>query len=327
MYQTFSKKDNKEKKIPLKYGILEKILGGAEMTVVKIPIPYEQFLTRHPSFNLEKPTQLAQYTDPTLAKVYEVYEVTYGEKIYLLKQTNDTEITALKFLQEANQALPVPSLRQTFTANQKTWLLREFYDGETLEEFTAASAQPLASALGKMTNTFYTTTKKTDLGQRETTRWEKRKSYLTAYPEFSAIIQKFLARQQNIPQTFVTDDLLPLNVLNTVQGPLFFDWDCACWGSYVSEVGRFCAFFVLPLSSGYYHSTPEIVASLLQEYYAALLPCAQKKIPYETYLQDVFEEVTHQYLLCIHDATSAEKYICAWQQWCQNFWSPILKKG
>lgn len=243
-------------------------------------------------------TKILRFVDPELEKEYDAFLVeTTGERS-VLKKAEENEVAANQRLASAGKDFAVPKLKQAFNHQGQDWLLTEYVTGSDLQVLNQNGAVAVGEALSRIHSSFYTT--------NELPVHEGAKKLLNKLPNNSALATaylNYLERLASIPQTFIHDDFLPINVVSDGVKTIIIDWGYGRMGSYMTDVARFYAFYspsretagkgLTFLDDGNY------VEMFLESYYENLTAGLAKELTKEQFEQDLQLEVLHQYLLNI----------------------------
>lgn len=168
-------------------------------------------------------TQLKHEEDNEL---YQVWRINTNNEIYILKEAKGDE----RYIYAAISGVyknSVPKIYQTVTADEKTYLLMEYVDGEDL---CRCDRGKLTLALDSLINM-----QKETWGMQEIDGLEnffekslatrKNRGKYLGDPLLEEAYEKFLELYRSTPKALCHDDLLPFNIIVAEQNAYLIDWE------------------------------------------------------------------------------------------------------
>lgn len=175
-------------------------------------------------------------------RVYNVYKIISGEKIYILKKSEDNEIEVYeKFL--LNKNLPVPKLEGWTCVGNTKWILMEYIEGQDLRNFNESMAHGCAESLTEIFNTYWQESdfeenKLDNRFERYWTRINKRAQCLKNDTKLSSAYRVFLNRQLVCPRTLCNGDFLQFNGIESKGSIFLIDWAFSGIMPYSLDIAR-----------------------------------------------------------------------------------------
>ena len=184
-------------------------------------------------------TQLKHEEDDEL---YQVWRIDAHNERYILKEAKGDE----RYIYAAISGLcknSVPKIYQAVTADEKTYLLMEYVDGENLcqsdrKKLTLALDSLIAlqretwemQRIDGLENSF----------EKSLANRKNRGKYL-GDPLLEEAYEKFLVLYRSTPKTLCHDDLLPFNIIATEQKAYLIDWEIGGMLPYPTPFARLIA--------------------------------------------------------------------------------------
>lgn len=154
---------------------------------------------------------------------YNVYKISAGEKVYVLKYSDKME-TALyrNFLQGNDFAVPQHYGDTEYDGH--VWLLMEYIDGPDLRIFNQEMAVASADTLAEIQNYYWDCEIEDGRFVRYWERINRRAECLKKEPEIAAAYNIFLERQKDCPRTLCNGDFLQFNGILHDGRVYMIDW-------------------------------------------------------------------------------------------------------
>lgn len=111
--------------------------------------------------------------------------------------------------------------------NGETYMLMEFFEGETMSQSTREKLILTLDALIQMQEKFWGNTDLADAGWTFEKRHAARKKRLAYMEDLSDAYKAYLEADSTVPRTLCNDDLLPFNVLVNSDRAVIIDWEFA----------------------------------------------------------------------------------------------------
>ena len=235
-------------------------------------------------------TQLKHEEDNEL---YQVWRINTNNEIYILKEAKGDE----RYIYAAISGVcknSVPKIYQTVTADEKTYLLMEYVDGEDL---CRCDRGKLTLALDSLI-----TMQKETWGMQEidglknsfekslTTR-KNRGKYL-GDPLLEEAYEKFLELYRSTPKTLCHDDLLPFNIIVAEQNAYLIDWEIGGMLPYPTPFARLIA-HTQEDEDALFYMTDADKAFAIDYYYDKLLK--EKGVLYQEWLHTLEYFLFYEY--------------------------------
>ena len=253
-------------------------------------------------------TQLKHEDDDGL---YQVWKIDCGKVSYVLKESKGDEAEVYQSLLSGLQG-GVPVLYQVLTAENKTYLLTEFVQGENL---CKCDREKLRCAL----NALIALQKRTWNGQgfEQTARFyekslhqrQNRMQYLKD-ASLDKAYEQFLRVYTSLPKALCHDDLLPFNILTTKERAVLIDWEAGGILPYPTAFARLIAFGEQDENALFYLSKADREFAIAY-YYENLLK--DKGICYQDWLMALEHFLFYEYCEWVfvgnkYNATDGEYY-------------------
>lgn len=189
------------------------------------------------------------YTDASITQFYreedgspyDVWKIETDSVMAVLKKTSPEERTTCEaFFPDGG--FGTPTIYGFTEHGGETYMLMEFFDGETMSQSTR---EKLILALGALIQTqekFWGNTALADAGWTFEKRHTARKKRLSYMEDLSNAYKAYLEADKTVPRTLCNDDLLPFNVLVNSDRAVIIDWEFAGILPYPCALARLLAF-------------------------------------------------------------------------------------
>ena len=184
-------------------------------------------------------TQLKHEEDNEL---YQVWRINTNNEIYILKEAKGDE----RYIYAAISGVcknSVPKIYQTVTADEKTYLLMEYVDGEDL---CRCDRRKLTLALDSLIAMQKETWEMQEIDglknsfEKSFANRKNREKYL-GDPLLEEAYEKFLELYRSTPKALCHDDLLPFNIIVAEQNAYLIDWETCGMLPYPTPFARLIA--------------------------------------------------------------------------------------
>ena len=232
--------------------------------------------------------------DTKLGKEYDVFVFTRDGQTLLVKKVNPKRRELAIFREYfAGRHFAVPVILDEMTVGEERWLLLPYIDGPDARGCTPTDAAKIAGALAEIQSAYFG--RDGQMGElKKYFAWVQSgcdglRSY---FPELDAVWERARARFFSAPRTLVHDDLLPINVLLSGNGPVIIDWETAGIYPYFLDLAR----FALVIHDGTPYVSREAADAFFAAYYRAMRRNPAFAISEEQYAIDVALSTLVQYL-------------------------------
>ena len=253
-------------------------------------------------------TQLKHEEDNEL---YQVWRIDTRDEIYILKEAKGDE----RYIYAAISGVcknSVPKIYQAVTADEKTYLLMEYIDGEDL---CRCDRKKLTLALDSLINM-----QKETWGMQEIDGLEnsfekslatrKNRGKYLGDPLLEEAYEKFLELYQSTPKALCHDDLLPFNIIVAEQNAYLIDWEIGGMLPYPTPFARLIA-HTQEDENALFYMTAADKAFAIDYYYDKLLK--EKGVIYQEWLHTLEYFLFYEYCEWVfvgnkYQATDGEYY-------------------
>ncbi len=223
---------------------------------------------------------------------YLVFEITHGEKRYVLKQAKAYEASVYAaFFNGASSYVPRVYAVEPWQNAQ--YILMEYLEGENLQNCHRQQLKLTLDALIDMQNAYWGSVL-TEQGYpyEDSLRQRKeRRAYLND-PELERAYDRFLECYTSVPRTLCHDDLLPFNVIVSKERAAMIDWEYGGILPYPVSLARLIAHGREDAQSLFF-MTQEDKDFAIQYYYEHLI--CDKGIPYKEYRSTLDHFLFYEY--------------------------------
>lgn len=242
---------------------------------------------------------------------YQVWRIDTDTASYILKEAKEREAELYAtVLSIANTS--VPALYQIVTAEEKTYLLMEYIEGEDL---CRCDRTKLTRALDALISLQKKTWETEAFGGLEGSfenallQCRNREKYLKD-PLLEKAYEDFLGIYESLPKTLCHDDLLPFNVISGDEKACLIDWECGGILPYPTSFARLIA-HAETREDALFYMTEEDRGFAVDYYYDNLLK--EKGIAYPDWRKALEYFLFYEYCEWVfvgnkYDATDGEYY-------------------
>jgi aminoglycoside phosphotransferase len=174
------------------------------------------------------------------ARAYTVWKVRGPERTAVLKKTEASEARAYEvFFSDPD---PVPQIYGKAQIGEDTYLLMEYFPGETLSKCQKSHLILALDGLIALQEKYWQAKERADFPctfDEEYTYLQGRLDYME---DLAPCYQAYLDLYETLPRTLCHDDLLPFNVLCDGERAVFIDWEYAGILPYPTALARLLAF-------------------------------------------------------------------------------------
>ena len=172
---------------------------------------------------------------------YDVWKIETDSVTAVLKRTSAEERTTCESFFPYG-GCGTPTIYGFTKHNGETYMLMEFFDGETMSYCTREKLILALDALIQIQEKFWDNTDLADAGWTFEKRHAARKKRLTYMEDLSDAYKAYLEADFTVPRTLCNDDLLPFNVLVSADRAVIIDWEFAGILPYPCAIARLLAF-------------------------------------------------------------------------------------
>ena len=186
-------------------------------------------------------TAITQFYREEDGSPYDVWKIETDRVTAVLKKTSPEEITTCEaFFPDGGCG--TPTIYGFTERGGETYMLMEFFDGETMSQSTREKLILALDALIQMQEKFWGNTALADAGWTFEKRHAARKKRLSYMEDLSDAYKAYLEADKTVPRTLCNDDLLPFNVLVNADRAVIIDWEFAGILPYPCALARLLAF-------------------------------------------------------------------------------------
>lgn len=253
-------------------------------------------------------TQLKHEEDDEL---YQVWRIDTRDEIYILKEAKGDE----RYIYAAISGVcknSIPKIYQTVTADEKTYLLMEYIEGEDLCQ---SDRKKLTLALDSLINMQKETWGMQEIDglensfEKSLSTRKNRGKYL-GDPLLEEAYEKFLELYRSTPKALCHDDLLPFNIIVAEQNAYLIDWETCVMLPYPTPFARLIA-HTQEDENALFYMTDADKAFAIDYYYENLLK--EKGVLYQEWLHTLEYFLFYEYCEWVfvgnkYQATDGEYY-------------------
>ena len=186
-------------------------------------------------------TDIAQFCREEDGSPYDVWKIKTDCVTAVLKKTSAEERTTSEVFFPCG-GCGTPTIYGFTERGGETYMLMEFFDGETMSQSTRKKLILALDALIQLQEKFWGNTDLADVGWTFEKRHAARKKRLTYMEDLSDAYKAYLEADKTVPRTLCNDDLLPFNVLVSTDRAVIIDWEFAGILPYPCALARLLAF-------------------------------------------------------------------------------------
>ena len=172
---------------------------------------------------------------------YDVWKIETDNVTAVLKKTSVEERTTCEAFFPYG-GCGTPSIYGFTEHDGETYMLMEFFEGETMSQSTREKLILTLDVLIQMQEKFWGNTDLADVGWTFEKRHAARKKRLAYMEDLSDAYEAYLEADSAVPRTLCNDDLLPFNVLVSADRAVIIDWEFAGILPYPCALARLLAF-------------------------------------------------------------------------------------
>lgn len=172
---------------------------------------------------------------------YDVWKVETDTVTAVLKKTSPEERTTCEAF-FPNGGCGTPTIYGFTEHNGETYMLMEFFDGETMSQSTREKLILALDALIQTQEKFWGNTDLADAGWPFEKRHAARIKRLPYMEDLAVAYSAYLEADKTVPRTLCNDDFLPFNVLVNADRAVIIDWEFAGILPYPCALARLLAF-------------------------------------------------------------------------------------
>lgn len=172
---------------------------------------------------------------------YDVWKIETDSVTAVLKKTSqEEELTCQAFF--PNGGSGVPKTYGFTEHNSETYMLMEFFEGETMSRSNREKLILTLEALIQMQEKYWGNAELADIGWTFEKRHAARKKRLPYMEDLADAYSAYLEADRTVPRTLCNDDLLPFNVLVDAERAVIIDWEFGGILPYPCALVRLLAF-------------------------------------------------------------------------------------
>ena len=173
--------------------------------------------------------------------LYDVWKIETENVMAVLKKTTPEEKTICEAFFPCGSC-GTPKIYGFAEHNAETYMLMEFFDGETMSHSTRKKLILALDALIQMQEKYWGNTDLGNIGWTFEKRHAAREKRLSYMEDLADTYKAYLEADKSVPRTLCNDDLLPFNVLVDADRAVIFDWEFAGILPYPCSLARLLAF-------------------------------------------------------------------------------------
>ena len=172
---------------------------------------------------------------------YDVWKIKSDRVTAVLKKTSPEERNTCEAFFPGGDC-GAPRIYGFTEHDGKTYMLMEFFEGETMSQSTREKLILALDALIQTQEKFWGNTDLAGVGWTFDKRHAARKKRLAYMEDLSDAYKAYLEADSTVPRTLCNDDLLPFNVLVNADRAVIIDWEFAGILPYPCALARLLAF-------------------------------------------------------------------------------------
>ena len=186
-------------------------------------------------------TAITQFCREEDGSPYDVWKIETDSVMAVLKKTSAEERTTCEAFFPYG-GCGTPTIYGFTERGGETYMLMEFFDGETMSQSTREKLILALDALIQMQEKFWGNTDLADAGWTFEKRHAARIKRLPYMEDLAEAFSAYLEADKTVPRTLCNDDLLPFNVLVSTDRAVIIDWEFAGILPYPCALARLLAF-------------------------------------------------------------------------------------
>lgn len=186
-------------------------------------------------------TSIAPFCREEDGSPYDVWKIETDSVTAVLKKTSVEERTTCEAFFPRG-GCGTPRIYGFAKHDGETYMLMEFFDGETMSHSTREKLILALDALIQTQEKFWGNTDLADAGWTFEKRHTARIKRLPYMEDLSVAYKAYLEADSTVPRTLCNDDLLPFNVLVNTDRAVIIDWEFAGILPYPCALARLLAF-------------------------------------------------------------------------------------
>lgn len=186
-------------------------------------------------------TAIMQFCREEDGSPYDVWKIETIHETTVLKKTSAEERTTCEAFFPLG-GCGIPRIYGFTEHDGETYMLMEFFEGETMSHSTRQKLILALDALIQIQGKFWGNTDLADAGWTFDKRHTARKKRLAYMEDLSDAYKAYLEADSTVPRTLCNDDLLPFNVLVNADRAVIIDWEFAGILPYPCALARLLAF-------------------------------------------------------------------------------------
>lgn len=174
---------------------------------------------------------------------YQVWKIDCGNVVYILKEAKESEAETYSTILAALETDCIPALYQVISAEEKTFLLMEYAEGENLCKCDRTKLILALNALISLQQKTWNSQAYDNSGYSfgQSLRDRRNRGLYLNDPLLEKAYKGFMAVYETVPRTLCHDDLLPFNIIVSDNRAVLIDWEFAGILPYPTSFARLIA--------------------------------------------------------------------------------------
>jgi len=250
------------------------------------------------NLSVQNTEDILRFEDTKLDKIYDVYLIKMQGKLRILKLLGERRFDKAKYdTYFAGKGFAVPEIFADISIDGKDYVLMELVEGLDARNCNPQDARKIGEELARIQSCYLTKGGHTGTAEYYWNRYlekyyEKLKMF---FSDIDDVWEQTKQRFYEAPQTFVHDDLLPINVLIKDDKSWIIDWEIAGIYPYFLDLARF-AYVYCSVDDAFFISS-ESANAFIDAYYDEMKTNPMFDIDKEQFLYDVAISAFYQYIM------------------------------
>lgn len=186
-------------------------------------------------------TSVTQFCREEDGSPYDVWKLETDSVTAVLKMTSAEERSTCEAF-FPHGGCGTPKIYGFTEHDSETYMLMEFFEGETMSHSTREKLILALDALIQLQEKFWGNTDLADIGWTFEKRYGAREKRLPYMEDLTEAYSAYLEADRTVPKTLCNDDLLPFNVLVNADRAVIIDWEFGGILPYPCALARLLAF-------------------------------------------------------------------------------------